>query len=68
MLKISLLLRNVQTSRANNSRILRIKNAKVIECFYMDTNIKEYFQICINVPLNCLCELSSGYTKYSTQK
>ena len=40
-------------SRANNSRILRIKNAKFSEyCFYMNTNIQGDFQICISVPLN----------------
>ena len=34
------ILRNLQTLRVNNSRILRIKNAKFLEyCFYMDTNI-----------------------------
>ena len=41
MLKISLLFKkNLQNSRANNSRILRIKNAKYSgNCFYMNTNI-----------------------------
>ena len=43
-------LRNLQTSQANNSRILRIKNAKFSgHCFYMNTNMKEDFQICISV-------------------
>ena len=33
-------LRNIQTSRVNNSRILRIKNVKFsVYCFYMDPNI-----------------------------
>ena len=36
----------------NNSRILRIKNAKFSGCyFYMNTNIYGDFQICISVPL-----------------
>ena len=43
---------NLQTSPANNSRILGIKNAKFSGyCFYMSTNIEGYFQICISVPL-----------------
>ena len=38
--KISLLLRTLQTSRANNSRILRIKNSKHSGyCFHMNTNV-----------------------------
>ena len=37
MLKISLLFKILQTSRVNNSRISRIKNAKFSGyCFYMD--------------------------------
>ena len=45
-------LRNLQTSRASNSRILKIKNAKYSGyCFYMNTNIYRDFQICISVPL-----------------
>ena len=52
MLKISLLLRKLQTSRVNNSRILRIKNAKCSGyCFYMNTNIAREFQICSDEPL-----------------
>ena len=40
------------TSRANNSRILRIKIANFSEFyFYMNTNIKGVFQIYIIVPL-----------------
>ena len=43
---------NLENSRANNSRILRIKNAKFSGyCFYMNTNIQRDFQICISVPL-----------------
>ena len=46
------LLRNLQTLQANNSRILRIKNVKFLGyCFYMNTKIKEDFQICISVTL-----------------
>ena len=38
--KLAFFLRNLQTSWANNSRILRIKNAKFSGyCFYMNTNI-----------------------------
>ena len=44
--------RNLQTSRANNSTILRIKNARFSGfCFHMNTNILGDFQICISVPL-----------------
>ena len=46
--KLAYFLRNSQTSQKNNSRTLRIKNAKLSEhCFYKKTN----FQICISVPL-----------------
>ena len=46
-------LRNCQTSQENNSRILRIRNAKFSGyCFYMSANIRRDFQICISVPLN----------------
>ena len=52
MLKISLLL---QISRANNSRILSIKNTiSSGYCFHMNTNIKGDFQICISVPSSIL--------------
>ena len=52
MLKISLLCKKLTNFTGNNSRILRIKNAKFREyCFYMKTNIKEDFQICISAPL-----------------
>ena len=45
----------MQTSRVNNSRILRIKNAKFSEyCFYMNTNIQGDFQICISLPLKVI--------------
>ena len=50
--KLAYFLRNLQTSRANNSRIVRIKNAKFSGyCFYMNKNIHGDFQICISVPL-----------------
>ena len=40
MLKISLLIKKLQTSRANNSRILMIKNAKFLGYgFYIKANI-----------------------------
>ena len=43
----------MQTTLANNLIIFRIKNANFsIYCFYVNTNIWEEFQICINVPLN----------------
>ena len=36
------MLRNLQTSRANNSRILRIRHVKFSRyCFYVNTNIQE---------------------------
>ena len=45
-------LRNLQNSRVNNSRILRIKNAKFSgKYYYMNTKIQGDFQICISVPL-----------------
>ena len=50
--KLAYFLRNLQTPRANISRILRIKNAKFWGfCFYVNTNILGDFQICISVPL-----------------
>ena len=52
MLKISILFKKKQTLRVSNSRILRIKNAKLSGCyFYMNLNMWGDFQICINVPL-----------------
>ena len=59
MLKNSLLFRNLQTSRANNSKILRIKNAKFSgHWFYMKTIILRDFQICISVPLKLVAVFS----------
>ena len=56
-LKISLFFekeskRHLQTSRANNSKTLKIENVKFSGyCFYMNTNIQKDFQICISLPL-----------------
>ena len=51
--KLAYFLRNIQTSRANNSTILRIKNTKFSGyCFYISTNIYGDFRIWISVPLS----------------
>ena len=43
----------LQTLRMNNLRILRIQDAKFSwYYFYINTNIKADYQICISVPLN----------------
>ena len=53
MLEIRLLFRDLQTSQANNSRILRTKNARFSGyCFYMNTNIYRDIRISISVPLS----------------
>ena len=45
-------LRKIQTLRVNNSRNLRIKNAKFSGyCFYINSNIHWNSLICITVPL-----------------
>ena len=60
---------------ANNSRILRIKNAKFSGyCFYMNTNIWGDFQICVSVTLkasfdrtapgDCFLSLSVNFEKF----
>ena len=50
--KLAYFLTDLSNSRANNSRILRIKNAKFSGyCFDINTNIYGDFQICISVPL-----------------
>ena len=60
MLKISLLFKKFAKVMVNNSRILRIKNAKFSGyCFYVNKNILGDFQICISVPL------SANPTKWS---
>ena len=52
MLKLAYILRNLQNSRANNSRFFRNKNAKFLEyCFCINTNIKGDFHVSISVPL-----------------
>ena len=52
MLKISLLLKKFTKLRTNNSRIVRIKNAKFSEYFlYINTNIQGNFRLHISVPL-----------------
>ena len=52
MSKISLVFKKLQTSWANNSAILKIKNAKFLwYCFCKNTNIQGDFQICISAPL-----------------
>ena len=59
--KLAYFLRNLQTSRANNSRILGTKNAKFSGyCFYMNTNIYCDFEICISAPLIVLFHLECG--------
>ena len=53
MLKISLLIKTFKTSRANNSRISRIKNANFSGyCFHMNTDQWADFQICISALLS----------------
>ena len=50
--KLAYCLRNPEISRANNSKIVRIKNVNFSGyCFYMNTNIQGDFQIFISVPL-----------------
>ena len=50
--KLAYFLKNLQTSGANISRILRIKIAKFSGySFYMNTSIYGDFQICISAPL-----------------
>ena len=52
MLKLAYFLRNLQNSRANNPRILRIEKIKFSRyCFYLNTNIQGDCQIYISVPL-----------------
>ena len=52
--KIAYFLRKVQILRANNSRIIRIQNAKFSGYYFdMNKNIWRDFQICISVPLRC---------------
>ena len=56
--KVHYFLRKIQTLWANNSRIIRIQNAKCPRYqFYMNTNIWKNFQICISVPLRNIKQL-----------
>ena len=69
--KLAYFLRNLQTLPINNSRILRITNAKFAEyCFYMSTNIYRNIQISISVPLipfkNVLLQQSAYYLKVAS--
>ena len=51
--KLAFFLRNLLTSRVNNSRIFRIKNVKFSGyCFHINTNRYEDLWICISVPLS----------------
>ena len=59
MLKLAYFLRNLQTSRANNSRVLRIVKFSGY-CFYINANIEEDFKICISVPLKHLYILNKS--------
>ena len=55
MLKISLIFKKFTNFTTNNSKILRIKNAKFSGyLFYVKTNIYGDFQICISVPLSSI--------------
>ena len=51
MLKNSLLLRNIQTLRVNNSRIIAIENAKS-SGHYVYMNLNKDFQICTSTLLS----------------
>ena len=60
----SYLLRNLQTSRVNNSRILRVKKTKFSRYyFYMNKKKQEDFQICTSVPLTLLGEIFTSVNK-----
>ena len=61
--KVAYFSRKIQVFWVNNSRILRIKNAKLSGySFHMNPNIQWNFQICIIVPLNF-----SGKAKYNEE-
>ena len=52
-------IRNLQALRANNSRIIRIKNAKFSAyCFYINTNMQGDFRICGSAFLPKSCNTS----------
>ena len=66
MLKTSLLLKKFTNFTDNNSRILKIKNAKFSGyCFYININIYRGFQICISVPLSNLENVLQGNLRKS---
>ena len=59
----------MQTSRINNSRIFRIKNANSSGyCFCMSTNILGDFQICISVPLTIPIRIPSRWRNIVPQQ
>ena len=59
-------MRNLQTSLANNSKMLRIKNAKFSGYyFYINTNIEVDFQICISIPLSFKWCSQNGFLSQS---
>ena len=61
--KVAYFSREIQVFWVNNSRILRIKNAKLSGySFHTNPNIQWNFQICIIVPLNF-----SGKAKYNEE-
>ena len=54
--KVAYFLRKIQTLWVNNSRILRIKNAKFSGfCFYMNTNVREIFKPALVYLKQMLC-------------
>ena len=59
MLKISPLFKKFTNLQVNNTKILRITNAKLPRyCFYMNTNIEGDFQICTSAPLTYLPQIT----------
>ena len=68
--KVPHFLRKIQTLRVNNSRIIRIQNAKCIGYqFYINTNIWRNFQICISVPLRNIKQLEGrGISQVALKK
>ena len=56
MLKISLLFKNLQTSRANNSRIVKFKKANFQGIIFV------YLFVCISVPLKLKGYKAEGNT------
>ena len=66
-LKLAYFLINIQTSRGNKSRILKIKTAKFSGYrVYMTTNIQRDFQICICVPLRFLSIVRDAYEWFAS--